>query len=324
MEFTVPIIILSSISLILGILLVLADKFLADYGECKLIINGEKEFTVRGGSTILSYLSANKIFIPSACGGKSTCGYCKIEVLDGGGPILPTERPFMTREDKDIGIRLACQVKVKNDIEIHMPDFLETVKKIVKNKLYDPKLRWSFNIVNQSRSIHKDITTGKKIDTEEKMRINDLIEGCKDTAGSLVPVLQNINRTYNYLSEHALRYVSEELEIPLSVVYRIGTFYNAFSLRPRGKHIITVCLGTACQVKGAEGIISSFENELGIESGNTTDDMLFTLETVRCLGCCGLAPVVKVGDDIHGIMSKKKVPELIKMYKMREANLVNL
>jgi NADH:ubiquinone oxidoreductase subunit E len=116
------------------------------------------------------------------------------------------------------------------------------------------------------------------------------------------------------LPEPVLRYVADQLNMPLSVVCRIATFYNAFSLEPRGKHIITVCLGTACHVKGAGKIVAALESELGIKSGESTKDMLFTLETVRCIGCCGLAPVLKVGEDIHGLMSKTKVPAVLGMY----------
>ena len=128
MAFLTPILVLSAVSLILGILLVLADMFLADYGECKLIINGEKEFTVRGGSTILSYLSANKIFIPSACGGKATCGLCKGRVVSDVGPLLPTERPFMDKEEIADNTRLLCQIKVKKDTEIVIPEEYFLVK----------------------------------------------------------------------------------------------------------------------------------------------------------------------------------------------------
>jgi NADH:ubiquinone oxidoreductase subunit E len=112
-----------------------------------------------------------------------------------------------------------------------------------------------------------------------------------------------------------MRYIADQLNMPLSVVYRIATFYNAFSLEPRGKHIITICLGTACHVKGAERITATFESELGIKRGTTTQDMLFTIEAVRCIGCCGLAPVLKVGDEIHGLMSKNKIPELLTFYQ---------
>ncbi len=126
--FLTPVFVLSGISLILGILLVLADKFLADYGECKLVINDEKEFTVRGGSTILSYLTERKIFIPSACGGKATCGLCKGRVVTDVGPLLPTERPFMKPEEVADNTRLLCQVKVKKDTSIVIPEEYFLVK----------------------------------------------------------------------------------------------------------------------------------------------------------------------------------------------------
>ena len=128
MAFLVPIIVLTSIALFLGILLVLADKFLADYGDCKFVINGEKEMKVRGGSTILTYLTANRIFIPSACGGKATCGLCKGRVITDVGPLLPTEKPFMSKEEIENNTRLLCQVKVKKDTEIAIPEEYFLVK----------------------------------------------------------------------------------------------------------------------------------------------------------------------------------------------------
>lgn len=145
--------------------------------------------------------------------------------------------------------------------------------------------------------------------------MNSIIEEYKDAEGGLVPILQKANNTYNYLPEPVLKYTAEKLNIPLSVVCRIATFYNAFSLVPRGEHIITVCLGTACHVKGAGKVVAALEGKLGIKNGETTEDKLFTLETVRCIGCCGLAPVLKVGEDIHGMMSKGKVPELLEQYR---------
>ena len=131
MLYLTPIIILSLICFFLGILLVLADKFLADYGECKLVINGEKEFTVRGGSSIISYLTANKIFIPSACGSKATCGLCKGRVVTDIGPLLPTERPFMDKGEIADNTRLLCQVKVKKDTEIVIPEEYFLVKEFL-------------------------------------------------------------------------------------------------------------------------------------------------------------------------------------------------
>lgn len=128
MIIIMPIIVLSAISLLLGVLLLLADKLFADYGECKITINGEKELVVSGGSSVLTYLSANKIFIPSACGGKATCGLCKGKVISDVGPHLPTERPFMSKEEIADNTRLLCQVKVKKDIEISIPEEYFLVK----------------------------------------------------------------------------------------------------------------------------------------------------------------------------------------------------
>jgi len=128
---------MNAILVVIAILLVVAEKFLVTYGECKITINKEKILTVNGGDNLLSYFAQNKIFIPSACGGKATCGYCKIEVLSGGGHILPTEEVFIPRKDRLRGARLACQVKVKNDIEVlissellQAQEFKATVTKI--------------------------------------------------------------------------------------------------------------------------------------------------------------------------------------------------
>lgn len=131
MNYLVPIIVLSGVSLLLGILLILADKFLADYGECIIRINGERELVVRGGQTIHACLSANRIFIPSACGGKATCGLCKGRVITDTGPLLPTEKPFMTRAEIASGTRLLCQVKVKKDLNIIIPEEYFLVKEFV-------------------------------------------------------------------------------------------------------------------------------------------------------------------------------------------------
>ncbi|MBI4335654.1 MAG: 2Fe-2S iron-sulfur cluster binding domain-containing protein [Candidatus Omnitrophica bacterium] len=117
---------MNGILVVIAILLVAAEKFLVTYGECKITINKEKILTVNGGGSLLSLFAENKIFIPSACGGKATCGYCKVEVLSGGGTILPTEEVFVSRQERLKGVRLACQVKVKNDLEVLIsPDLLQ-------------------------------------------------------------------------------------------------------------------------------------------------------------------------------------------------------
>jgi len=115
-------------SALFALLLTIADRTVGDYGDVKLTINEEKEFTVRGGSPLLSTLIDEKIFIPSACGGKGTCGYCKVQVHDGGGPVLATELPFLTEEEMKKNVRLSCQCKVKQDIKIEIPEELFNVK----------------------------------------------------------------------------------------------------------------------------------------------------------------------------------------------------
>lgn len=124
MAFIVPVLVMASISASLATLLAFADKYIASYGECKILINKDKELIIEGGNTLLSYLVDSKIFIPSACGGRGTCGYCKLKVLEGGGPVLPTETPHLTRQDILHSVRIACQVKVKNDIELAIPEDL--------------------------------------------------------------------------------------------------------------------------------------------------------------------------------------------------------
>ena len=117
---------------------------------------------------------------------------------------------------------------------------------------------------------------------------------------SIVPALQDVNAKYKWLPPAAVKRVSEAVGLPLARVLRVATFYNMFSFQPRGKHLIRVCLGTACHVKGGGRILERLEQELAVKVGDTTPDKRFTVEAVRCLGCCGLAPVVTVNDDVHG------------------------
>jgi len=132
--------------------------------------------------------------------------------------------------------------------------------------------------------------------------------------GAIVPILQDINTKYRWLPPGAVRRVSETVGLPLARVLRIATFYNAFSLAARGEYIISVCMGTACYVKGGAKILEAFERELSVDVGGTTDDLKFTLEKVNCLGCCGQSPVVTVNKEIYGYMKQTQVPEIIKQY----------
>lgn len=135
---------------------------------------------------------------------------------------------------------------------------------------------------------------------------------------SLISVLEEIQAQYRYLPREAMILVSERLGVPLSQVYSVATFYHAFSLVPRGKHTICVCTGTACHVRGAVQVLDRLETGLGVETGGTTRDRQFTLETVNCLGCCALGPVVVLDDEYEGQMTTGKVDKLLKR-AMRQA-----
>jgi len=134
----------------------------------------------------------------------------------------------------------------------------------------------------------------------------------KDT--HLVSILLDIQAEANFLPRETLPYVAKKLGVPLSRVCRFATFYKAFSLKPRGKHVIKVCLGTACHVRGAVNVLQRIERELGIRTGYTTRDFKFTLETVNCLGACALGPLVVIDNDYHGQMSPTKIPKMLKDY----------
>jgi NADH-quinone oxidoreductase subunit E len=140
----------------------------------------------------------------------------------------------------------------------------------------------------------------------ELAHMDKILEDYKDEKGILVSVLQDVNKQYKYLPSHILKYIAERLEQPLSQVYHAATFYTVFSLTPRGKHVIKVCLGTACHVRGSPRILDEFERRLGIKAGETTKDLKFTLETVNCLGCCAFGPVVMV-DESHHTLTPAKV-----------------
>lgn len=120
--------IISGISIFLAALLTIAERFLLNYGTCKIIINKDKELEVKGGNHLLGSLLQNDIFIPSACGGRGSCGLCKVKVISGGGPLLPTETPYLSREEQENNIRLACQVRIRSDVEIEIPDELFNIR----------------------------------------------------------------------------------------------------------------------------------------------------------------------------------------------------
>jgi len=146
--------------------------------------------------------------------------------------------------------------------------------------------------------------------------LDDLIEGgfARDPE-NLIMILQAVQRKYNHLPEPVVKYISIKLNVPTSRIYGIATFYAMFSLEPKGKNIVSVCVGTACHVRGAERIKNQLEQHLGIGPGETTLDMLYTLETVRCVGCCGLGPVININDKTYARTDPSKIVGILNNYE---------
>ncbi len=132
---------------------------------------------------------------------------------------------------------------------------------------------------------------------------------------NLIMMLQAIQRHFNYVPQAALAYLSTKIGVPYSKIYGVATFYSTFSLEPRGRNIISICLGTACHVRGADRVHERIETALGIGDGQTTADQRFTLESVRCIGCCSLGPVVKINEDMHARLAPDKVGQILNEYE---------
>jgi len=145
-------------------------------------------------------------------------------------------------------------------------------------------------------------------------KIGSILDNYQSDKRLLVSILQDTQAEYNYLPKEALILISQGLDIPLSQVYSVATFFKAFSLKPRGRHLINVCLGTACHVRGATRILETIKRELGIKPGDTTEDLKYTLETVNCVGACALGPIVIVDGKYSGQMKTDKVRPLLESY----------
>ena len=145
-------------------------------------------------------------------------------------------------------------------------------------------------------------------------KLDEIIKANGTNRTGVIPILQEIQANFNYLPEDMLRYVSKKLDMPLIDLYGIASFYHAFSLKPRGKHLVQVCLGTACHVRGAHRVLDEMKRKLHIEPDDTTEDKQFTLKTVNCLGACALGPIVVVDDDYHGNTRVQKVNSILAKY----------
>ncbi len=154
----------------------------------------------------------------------------------------------------------------------------------------------------------------------QEFELMDFIESEKSDPGALMPVLQKAQEIYGYLPIEVQSMVAEGLGISLSEVYGVATFYSQFSLNPKGEHRVSICLGTACYVKGADKILEGLEKKLGIKCGECTPDGMFSLDSCRCVGACGLAPVMMIDDDVYGRMTVDQIDGIINKYAVKRAN----
>ncbi len=146
-------------------------------------------------------------------------------------------------------------------------------------------------------------------------KVDSLIDSYADKKEQLISLLQDVQAEFNYLPQDVLVKISQRLEIPLGQVFSVATFFKAFSLKPRGRHLLTVCLGTACHVRGGQRLVDKIERDLKITAGETTEDMKFSLETVNCLGCCALGPVVVVDGKYESQVNPSKLDRIIRACK---------
>jgi NADH:ubiquinone oxidoreductase subunit E len=152
------------------------------------------------------------------------------------------------------------------------------------------------------------------INVDEKIGyVGEVLTEAEKKKGILIHAFQSIQKEYNYLPEDVLKDLAKKLDISLSEVYSAASFYKHFYFKPRGRNVVCVCVGTACHVRGAGKVLEKIEESFGVKEGETTEDMALTLETVGCVGCCGLAPVVTVNEEVVGDLNPKKVKEIIKM-----------
>jgi len=156
---------------------------------------------------------------------------------------------------------------------------------------------------------------GKEIGSKTLQQIRKIVETTNGQAGAPIRVLQQVQGLVGYLPPEVLKTISREMKIPLSELYGITSFYSFFSMVPKGKYVIQVCLGTSCYVKGAERLIKTLKHDFNLESGGITSDGKFSLETVRCLGCCGLSPVMAIRENIHRKVKPSQLKEILSSYR---------
>lgn len=149
-------------------------------------------------------------------------------------------------------------------------------------------------------------------------QVKKILENYKSVKGGLIPVLHETQELYGYLPEDVLKVVSDGMNISMQEIYGVATFYHLFSLEPKGEHVIRVCMGTACYVKGSQNVLDALSQELNVEIGKTTEDGRFTLEATRCLGACGLAPVMTIDDRVFGKVNQNNVRKILNEFLEQE------
>ncbi|UWG98255.1 NADH-quinone oxidoreductase subunit NuoE [Dehalobacter sp. DCM] len=160
-----------------------------------------------------------------------------------------------------------------------------------------------------------DSNPEKTIVDPKQDRLQEIIASHQGHNGALIPVLQEAQEVFGYLPEDVMRTIAKGLKVPEAQVYGVATFYAQFRLKPAGRNLIRVCMGTACHVRGAQKVLTEIERELHVDAGETTADQKFTLETVACIGACGLAPVMTINGQVFGNMNTGKVPEILKKFE---------
>ncbi|MEL7602352.1 MAG: NAD(P)H-dependent oxidoreductase subunit E [Bacillota bacterium] len=159
-----------------------------------------------------------------------------------------------------------------------------------------------------------NISSARKKEFE---KLDAVIEAWKDVQGGLLPIMQQAQEICGCVDEEVQRHISEKTGKPLSVIYGVSTFYSQFTLQPKGKYKVAMCLGTACYVRGAAKIIEALEKEMDVHVGGTTNDGLFTLDATRCIGCCGLAPAMMINDEVFGRLTPADIPGIIGKFRQR-------
>lgn len=159
-----------------------------------------------------------------------------------------------------------------------------------------------------------NISSARKKEFE---KLDAAIEDWKDVQGGLLPIMQQAQEICGCVAEEVQQHISEKTGKPISVIYGISTFYSQFTLQPKGKYKVAMCLGTACYVRGAAKIIEALEKEMDVHVGDTTNDGLFTLDATRCIGCCGLAPAMMINDEVFGRLTPADIPGIIEKFRQR-------